>query len=713
VERLRVVYGIRDGRPPPEEYTKSRVMKLELLDAYSVDSLNDAASIRNFKTGLNALLRKKSIDACTGESKAVFPFIGELQPRWYNDALSEICRQSGGEFTWGDSIVSLADACDRLERVASISRQPRSKIEWCLKFHHLVGNVFVFQGQFLRDPALLIDLVKPLVHYDVSQIPDKFFKADRRRQAEEYRADLRCLQDTAELSVRLLHCLKAWDSTSAGRREGCHAFLDFFKSCHMISSFPGQEDKLLVSARLASRQLPAAFVAGIHDSALFHAFYLVPLNHVGFMAQFMSVITSKRPQGLAVSVHCGSDAVCVCSDGRSCCISVMNAPDNIQISSVSGSYFRASHAHCVADGQRVLFVGDDVPLEIDKQKAYIAVVATGAAHFQVRRETGDPSAVKVSDVEQCTFFVVCLKPDQNPADMALQLPACQRHIPLKHRLGVALRISANDMGFFAFAVELADQLMISGAFSMRYQCWVPCVGDVAVKWRSFHDNLFPVDRSSAIQMPQGGALPDSFLSALRDHREHVSLHKALQKRAAEVAVYEGQVLRKHLFSRTPCFERHRVFISCSYEDDGTLKFSRHFQKRLQDQALLSCWYQHEGSDQEVADAMRQAAAIFIFLSPQYVLQDRCLKQLVMALKLCSGSSSKKLHVICTHPAVSRRSRVNIVKRVRAQQKSFIFVKQMAVFQSSAESFHAYEILDSHAALLHLLHERDPQEHSDD
>jgi hypothetical protein len=339
VERLRVVYGIRDGRPPPEEYTKSRVMKLELLDAYSVDSLNDAASIRNFKTGLNALLRKKSIDACTGESKAVFPFIGELQPRWYNDALSEICRQSGGEFTWGDSIVSLADACDRLERVASISRQPRGKIEWCLKFHHLVGNVFVFQGQFLRDPALLIDLVKPLVHYDVSQIPDKFFKADRRRQAEEYRADLRCLQDTSELSVRLLHCLKAWDSTSAGRREGCHAFLDFFKSCHMISSIPGQEDKLLVSARLASRQLPAAFVAGIHDSALFHAFYLVPLNHVGFMAQFMSVITSKRPQGLAVSVHCGSDAVCVCSDGRSCCISVMNAPDNIQISSVSGSYF--------------------------------------------------------------------------------------------------------------------------------------------------------------------------------------------------------------------------------------------------------------------------------------------------------------------------------------------------------------------------------------
>jgi GTPase SAR1 family protein len=706
VERLRIVYGIRDGRLPPKKYTKSRVTKLELLEAYIVDSLNDAASIHLFKNGLNKLLRSKSVDPSSGESTAVFPFIGELQPRWYNDVLSELRKQKGGKFIWGDSVVSLADACNRLVAVTSISRQTLSKLEWCLKFHHLLGNVFVFKDHFLRDPALLIELVKPLVHYKVSEIPVKFFTADSKKQAARYDQDLKSLQDTSELSLGLLRCLNAWNASC----EGSAAFLDFFKSCYMLSDIPGQPETLLVTARLANRQFPPALVADIHETALFHAFYLVPLNHVGFMAQFMSAITSKRPQGLAVSVRCGSDAVCVRSDGRSCCISVMNAPHNIEISSVSASCFRTSNALCFVDGQRILFVGDDVPFEIDKRTVYVAVVTSGARHFQVRRETGNQNPVKVSDVEQCTFCVVCLQQDQNPADLALQLPACQRHIPLKHRLGVALRISANDMGFFAFAVELADQLMISGAFSMRYQCWVPCVVDGAVQWHSFHDNSFPMELPPAMQQV---VLLDSLLSALRDHRMHISLHKALQKRAADVALFEGKVLRRHLFSRSCCSERHRVFMSCSYEDDGTLKFSRHFQKRLQDQALLSCWYQHEGSDQEVADAMRHAAAIFIFLSPQYLLQDRCLKQLVMALKLCSGSSSKKLHVICTHPAVSHRSRANIVKRVRAQQKSFVFVKEYAAMESSSDLFYAYEILESSAALLQLLNERESQELSDE
>ena len=99
-----------------------------------------------------------------GAAVAAFPFIGELQPRSYNDAFSEICRQSAGRvFAWGNSVVSLADACDRLASVPSISRHSRSKIESCLRFHHLLGNVFVFKDHFLRDPALLIELVIELL----------------------------------------------------------------------------------------------------------------------------------------------------------------------------------------------------------------------------------------------------------------------------------------------------------------------------------------------------------------------------------------------------------------------------------------------------------------------------------------------------------------------------------------------------------------------
>ena len=129
VERLQLVYGIRDGLPPPREYKEDAVMKLEVLDACSVDSLSDAASILNFKDRLNALLRKKSIDDSSGEEVAAFPFIGELQPRWYNNVFSEIYRLLAAKvFAWGNSVASLADACDRLASVPSISRQTAAKL---------------------------------------------------------------------------------------------------------------------------------------------------------------------------------------------------------------------------------------------------------------------------------------------------------------------------------------------------------------------------------------------------------------------------------------------------------------------------------------------------------------------------------------------------------------------------------------------------------
>ena len=723
IERLQLLYGIRNGLPPPEVYSEELVIKLDVLDAFGVDSVENPASIHNLKTGLNALLRKSSIDLSTGKSKAAFPYIGELQPRWYNDAFKAISLQSRtGEFIWGSSILSLDKACTRVAKVPSISRHTRSSVESCLKFHHLLGNLFVFNDHFLRDPALLIELVKPMVHYDVSQISERFFKDGV--EAVDHEGDLRTLHANAELSLGLLNCFKAWSSSSPSHRQGVEDFLLFLKGCHMVCDIPGQKDKWLVSARLANQPTPLA-VEVIHKSASYNAFYLVPLNHVGFMAQFACAIRSRQPQGLAIKVDCGSnrdfDAVCIYSETagdesslsspssspacRGCCISITNVPDSIEIARVDSSRFRTSSEHGIANGQRIAFIGDGVPSEIKKMCAYVAVVAAGARdYFQVSSLEGGDRVIQVSDVERCTFCVVRLKRDQDPADLALQLPARQRHLSFEDRFGAVLRISGNDMGFFTFAVQLADQLMASGTFSSRYQCWVPCIGAASVLWRSFHDNL---DDAFSAEQPPGTrslVLPESFSSAMRDYRKLTSLHSALQLRPLEVAVHQGKVPRKHLFSQSPCFERHRLFISCSYDDDGTLPFSQHFKNRLQDQALLSCWYQHEGSDQEVADAMRQAAAIIIFLSPQYLLQDRCLKQLALAVKLCGGKS-KKLHVVCTHPAVSRRSRVELVKRVSDGQKCCIFAKEGAAYA-------AYEVSKAFSDVLQQLNERESQENSD-
>jgi hypothetical protein len=723
IERLQLLYGIRNGLPPPEEYNQERVIKLDVLDAYSVDSIKDPASIHNFKTGLNALLRKSSIDPSTGKSNAAFPFIGELQPRWYYDVFKAIRRQMlSGEFLWESSIISVDKACSRVAKVPSISRHTRSSIENCLKFHHLLGNVFVFNDHFLRDPALLIELVKPLVHYKVKEISERFFKDGI--EAVHFQPDLTCLDENAELSLGLLNCFKAWSSTSSSHPQGIKDFLLFLKGCHMVCDIPGQKEKLLVAARLANQPTPPV-VEVIHKSASYNAFYLVPLNHVGFMAQFACAIRSKQPQGLAIKVDCGSnrdfDAVCIYSETageeaassspssppacRGCCISIMNVPDMVEIEKVSSGYFRTSSEHGIANGQRIVFIGDSAPPKIEKMCAYIAVVAAGARdYFQVRLKEGD-SVIEVPDVERCAFCVVRLKRGEDPADIALQLPACQRLLSFEDRFGAVLRISANDMGFFTFAVQLADQLMASGAFSSRYECWVPCIGGSTVLWRSFHDNFVVACSPEQPPAARSSVLPELISSALRDYQKLTSLHCALQLRSVEVAVHQKQVLRKHLFSQAPCFERHRVFMSCSYDDDGTLPFSQHFRNRLQEQALLSSWYQHEGSDQEVADAMRQAAAIIIFLSPQYLLQDRCLKQLALALTLCGGNSSKKLHVVCTHPAVSLRSRVNIVNRFCDRQKCFVFAEERAAIA-------AYGISKAFSDVLQLLNERDSPEDSD-
>jgi len=527
------------------------------------------------------------------------------------------------------------------------------------------------------------------------------------------------LKDTDMLSMRLLDCFKAWDSSSASQRHGAvDAAISFFKSCHLLCDIPDKPGKLLVSARLASRHVSPSAIRRMHLDACFNVFYLVPLNHVGFMAQFMSALTSRQPRQLAISIEGGSDAVCMRGDDRSCCISVADVPDSIEIVCVMSSFFHSSSAHGIVDGQRILFVGNDIPHEIDRTSSYIAVVATEAcSSFQVRPEDSN-SVVKVLDVEQCTFCVVCLQQEQNHADPALQLPACQRNLAVSQRLGVALRISANDTGFFAFAVECADSLMSSGAFSMRHQCWVPCRDGSDVVWNSFHDNKFPMKIPPQFQQSE---LPDWLLTVLRDYQKHMPLHKALKKRDTDVVVNNPrQVQKRHLFSRTPgtavsVHNCNRVFFSCSYEDDGTLEFSRHFKNRLEDRALLSCSYQHDGSDEQIADAMRQASAIFIFLSPQYLTQARCLQQLALALKLCRPSSSKTLHIICTHPAVSHRSRVNMLKCVSEQQRCFIFVKEGSPNASSSESpvFGAYEISNTFATLMQQLNGIESHDKTDD
>ena len=758
---LRKVYGVSHD-PRLEEKIKSRakVAKMQIMGSFGVDSCNDAGSILHLRSQLNALFRPQKHAFCSDvEFVSPFSFIGEPQPKWLTNVLHEIRRQhppNSGIYAWSDFFIPLTEACERLSKhpIASTQNKTVHELKCWLHLHHLLGNVFIQEDYFLRDPALLIEMVKPLVHYDVSQIPAKFFRQDLLKNVVDLHNDLRDLEEMAVLTVRLLRCFKSWSSYGISARAsekdsveeagGFHFAISYLKKCHVLCSIHGKPDSFLVTGRLANRRLNPSRIASARCSAMLNAFYLLPLIQVGFMAQFMSALMSLRPREINLSMDCGHDGVCFFREGeeRSCCVLLVNVPVSTQISAVMFNSFHTSTAHGISDGQHVLFIGKRVPLEIDRQKRYVASVASGSRHvFQIRLEH-DSSIVSVCNADECAFSVVPLHQGQSPDDLLFQLPECQLHLPFEHRLGFAMQIFANDMGFFSFAIKCIDSFVSSGNIGTRSQCWVPTRDGALIHWNRFDAYKFSGSDlcsswSSDIQreIRGKGLLPslkecmvsESSSSSLNSADAEVkssslnrfSLHYALTLGFDDFVIPDIKLRRQHLFSHTLFPERHRVFISCSYEDDGTLHVSRHFKVKLQEQALLSSWYQHEGSPQEIEEAMRQSSVIIIFLSPRYLSQDRCLRQLSLALELRSASgSTKRLHVMCMHPAVSLSSRMNMIESFRKQQKCYMFLEEMAAASHEpghldTERYSAYKICEPLMSLIEKLIDIESRDKSDE
>jgi hypothetical protein len=82
-------------------------------------------------------------------------------------------------------------------------------VQSSLEFWSLLGRVFVHDGHFLRDPSLLVNLLKPLVHHDVTSL---LFSKEFMVNATDFSCDepLALLQKhAAELDHRLLPKLKS------------------------------------------------------------------------------------------------------------------------------------------------------------------------------------------------------------------------------------------------------------------------------------------------------------------------------------------------------------------------------------------------------------------------------------------------------------------------------------------------------------------------
>jgi hypothetical protein len=129
----------------------------------------------------------------------------------------------------GDHVMSLSDAIGKVRSLlqaeldvdVGLARQLNDRdLQSCLEFCSLLERVFLYDGHFLRDPRVLIDLLKPLLHHNVVDPRLKFKKEFLVHSGDLSFDELwEQLQTDSILDHRLLPLLKAWSSPSHDERK--------------------------------------------------------------------------------------------------------------------------------------------------------------------------------------------------------------------------------------------------------------------------------------------------------------------------------------------------------------------------------------------------------------------------------------------------------------------------------------------------------------
>jgi hypothetical protein len=326
--RLGRLYGVYDGSYPAHSAAVAR-LKLVNERSFAVDSVEGV--------GVAELLR--AIDA-TCRDRDALPFMGELVPvSWLQvkKALKlEAVRKDVGDclISVGDAAVKVQNALRRDGLGVDVDRAralQHADVQRCLEFWSLLGQVFVYDGHFLRDVTFVIELMKPLVHHSVTS--RTFMEEFCTGSFGDMSACLQQLQHDAVLDRRLLPCFKSWASSSP---EAQGSILQFFKESFMISDLTHGCalgcSSCLVTARLcdssdAGRQRRvAAQAAAIEADAEFYAVYAIPSSHIGLIARVQTAVTVLQPYHLDVA--CSTDQMCLDRGSRmKCCVSVRRLED--------------------------------------------------------------------------------------------------------------------------------------------------------------------------------------------------------------------------------------------------------------------------------------------------------------------------------------------------------------------------------------------------
>ena len=366
--RLCRLHAVYDGSVP-DAAAPAACLKLVNEESFAVDSMEGE--------GVAELLAAVE-GAC--RDKQALPFMGELVPRSWLQVSDALKKQrhdvqsqqlQPAQDVIGDCVMSLSEAVikvrallqTRLDVDVGLARQLDERgVQSSLEFWSLLGRVFVHDGHFLRDPYLIIDLLKPLVHHNTVD-PRFGFKKEFLTSPTDVSCDewLELLQKESVMDHRLLPKLEAWSSSSP---EAQSSMLKFFNDAFMISAMRCRKSgegggvcdpqRSLITARLfdsSDEVRLQKLIALSHDAeacATFHAVYALPSTHVGIIAHMMVTLLELQPKAARLVVSCSQNHVYINRALSRCAVSVRPLSDvfasklgSIQEVLPSGQYFHA------------------------------------------------------------------------------------------------------------------------------------------------------------------------------------------------------------------------------------------------------------------------------------------------------------------------------------------------------------------------------------
>ena len=333
---------------------------MQIQGVLAVDSRDDANSVRQLRDALNEVGMK-------------MPFIKhESQvPKWYRDVLDLVHEKqvtSGPnptkQYTIGSSFLTRPDVTKFVQSGLSDPAVPCPKSEeeiWeCLRFWSDLGEVFVcvcpclmhgfitdtfycrHEVMFLCDPVFLIDLLRPLVHYDVMNIEKDYFIQESSVSSARVHDLLRQLKDDMVVTMELLCLLKSWQMQSVENRQ---SVINFLQQCFLMTDLLGSKDRsdaFLVTARcfceptaddICDPDHPVNFISTnlsmIQERSSLHAFYFLPIQNVGLIARIHACIAREISPDRALRAIYSKNSVILsrsCHETMALHVSSINEP---------------------------------------------------------------------------------------------------------------------------------------------------------------------------------------------------------------------------------------------------------------------------------------------------------------------------------------------------------------------------------------------------